>query len=133
MEVADIGNGSVTDGKNKYSLDKLYKITQNNTKHKIPIEKFKKFMNQRRYKESENSSKLISLHSIVKYKNIYKSHYQIKNANTKYSVLIPEVDDGGPIYVIDGLHRIAKLYYLLKRKKVVVQYTSLKDLKKSKI
>ena len=78
--------------------------------------------------------KIFSLFTVIKNKDKYTREFQrIKNANTKYPILIAEVEDGGPIYIIDGLHRIAKSYYLLKRKTIRVQYVSQRDMNKAKL
>jgi hypothetical protein len=122
-----------------YSIDQLWKLSKNNKIREIPIEELKQFLNVKswNYQLSARPGEIqYSPMEIIQNPNLSSTHFnRITNADLSFPVLLyrwikPDGTDG--TVVVDGLHRIAKLF--VDEKPIVhVRYVTRRQLAKSKV
>lgn len=120
--------------KNIYNIEMLWRLTKNNTERQIPIKELEPFLFNKTWSYQTFDEPDYSPMDIIKNPNLSSTHYsRITNADVSFPILIYRNINGGWIKVIDGLHRLSKLW--LSRKSdddlISVKYITKRQLSKA--
>lgn len=123
-------------GKRSYSVKALWKIARDSPIIEEPLDKYVKFLKSQTWSGREEKYNAID---IINNPSLGPEHYnRISNVNLAYPILIYKFN--GRVVVLDGIHRIAKLYIdhvkkniPLNKINIKVQEISTKQLFKSEI
>ena len=104
-------------GGERYDIKLLWELTYKLPIIKIPTISFMEIMEQKVWNCTPKE--------VIEHKEQYSKEYsRIINSDTKWPILILEVDDGAPIMVMDGIHRLAKLIFIEKVENISVRQVS---------
>lgn len=115
-----------------YNVKKLWKHTNNEKIHTVDMSKLKHNLNKDLWTVFvKGKKKYITPMQVIKNPKISPvDSEKIKEADTKYPILV--YDDKGDMDILDGLHRLAKLY-LLGKKRAKIRYITDDILDKARI
>lgn len=128
---------TINNEKKDYSVKALWKITKNNEIFEEPLKKYVHFLKSNAWSGiSENFNAI----QIIENSTLSPEHYnRISNVNLNYPILVYKLTETIDV-VLDGIHRIAKLYLDAQQNNISiddaiikVQYVSIRELHKSEI
>lgn len=122
-----------------YSTKKLWKITKNNKVRLVPVSTLISQLDQKSWSNTRSSKKsaLLKEYSpkeVMENTNRSPDHYnRVLNVDLSYPIIVYRNIHEGWQVVLDGLHRLAKSFYINKDDMITVKYVTYNQLSKSEL